>query len=415
MTRRRRSILACTLAAAAVAFAVPAALNARQGTVTATDGRVFAGEVTEQPDAVVIDRSGIQVTLPREQVKGVDYGSFADKFAERLDALNKKSPKDISARVALAREAFDEKEYDLALRALDSARAIDPGNKQVADLTTAIRSQRRLGQGAENPPPPAPPRDVNGAAPGGVAPPEPKEYVTDAQVNRIRQAELQPNDRTVHVRFLNGVDRKYVETANIPFRDFRQQGQAEQALAVLSGASDEVRDSVQIATDPRALADFRRVVQPALLAGCATSTCHGSAAGGKLILFNETSERATYSNFYVLSTYKQKVGDEEKGSIFSGPKVQAMFDPRPARPVAAAELRFAGERRDLPAPQGRNLHRHLPRPHRPALPRDRRVDGQDPQADRPGLRHRLHPPPAAALPPPPPPPPRSRRGSQYGL
>ena len=327
MTRRRRSILACTLAAAAVAFAVPAALNARQGTVTATDGRVFAGDVTEQPDAVVIDRSGIQVTLPREQVKGVDYGSFADKFAERLDALNKKSPKDIAARVALAREAFDEKEYDLALRALDSARAIDPSNKQVADLTTAIRSQRRLGQGAANPPPPPPPgRDANGAAPGGVAPPEPKEYVTDAQVNRIRQAELQPNDRTVRVRFLNGVDRKYVETANLPFRDFRQKSQAEQALAVLSGASDEVRDSVQIATDPRALADYRRVVQPAVLAGCATSACHGSAAGGKLVLFNETSERATYSNFYILASYKQKVGDEEKGSIFAGPKVQSMLD-----------------------------------------------------------------------------------------
>lgn len=342
MTRRRRTILAASLAT--IAFAVPSLLVARQGTVTTTDGRTFAGDVSETPDAVVIDRSGIQVKLPRGQVKGVDYSTFEEKFDQRLAGLDKSAPKDVAGRVALAREAFNEKQYDLALRALDNARAIDPNDAAVADLTTAVRSQRRLqqaggGDAASDNDPTNPPPARNGDSP--VANREDSgDWLTDAQVNRVRQAELTPADRTVRVRFDGGVDRKYVEAKNIPFRDFRKMSQAEQALAVLEGADDETKDKVTIATDPKSMLEYRRVVQPAVLAGCATSACHAVAAGGKFALFNDTAERPTYSNFYILATYQQKVGDAaDKGSVFGGPALRSMIDR--AQPDQSLLLNYA--------------------------------------------------------------------------
>ena len=136
------------------------------------------------------------------------------------------------------------------------------------------------------------------------------------------------------------MDKKYIDSKNIPFRDFRHQGQAEQALAVLEGASDDVKDKVLITTDPKSMLEFRRVVQPAVLAGCATSNCHGTAAGGSFILYSDTAERPTYTNFYILATYQQTVGDKAAaGSVFGGPAKRAMIDR--AQPDQSLLLNFA--------------------------------------------------------------------------
>jgi hypothetical protein len=61
-----------------------------------------------------------------------------------------------------------------------------------------------------------------------------------------------------------------------------------------------------------------------ILTGCASSNCHGGVHGGGFILYNETSDPATYTNFYILAKYTKKIG-EGKG-MFSGPAERKMIE-----------------------------------------------------------------------------------------
>src|SRR5207248_5362268 len=66
-------------------------------------------------------------------------------------------------------------------------------------------------------------------------------------------------------------------------------------------------------TDPQALADYRRAIQPLVLNNCATIGCHGGHNAGQFFFFFNNPERddVAYTNFYILQNYKQTLGDKE--------------------------------------------------------------------------------------------------------
>src|SRR5688572_30259668 len=103
-TRTALSGLLLGLTVAIVAWGKP-------GIVTINDGQTFEGDVIEGRNSVTIKRAGAQqVTINKGNVKEIRYtGAAGDAFQERMAKLNKN---DVAGRIALAREASAQGEYD---------------------------------------------------------------------------------------------------------------------------------------------------------------------------------------------------------------------------------------------------------------------------------------------------------------
>ena len=151
--------------------------------------------------------------------------------------------------------------------------------------------------------------------------------LTEEQVNRIRQVELQPADlgNPPRIRFEERAVQRFVESRpEINFRAFNAEPDVTKALYMVDAAADpEVLSDVVIATDPGSLAAFKQNVHTAVLQGCATSACHGSpdpSKHGGFRLYNEGRDDATvYTNFYTIVRTGVDVPNPT-GGAFGGPE-----------------------------------------------------------------------------------------------
>src|SRR5439155_18656619 len=94
--------------------------------------------------SVTVTMRGIPTTIERSHIATITYPqttSFPDAFAQRMAKLD---ARDVNGRLALAREAFDQREYVLARDAVESALRIDPNNSDAVALRETIQSQMRL-------------------------------------------------------------------------------------------------------------------------------------------------------------------------------------------------------------------------------------------------------------------------------
>jgi hypothetical protein len=115
---------------------------AKPGVVVTRDGRKLEGDVTERDNQVIINMHGVDTIMARDDVTSINIPeAFNKEFADRLAKL---SDKDVAGRIALARWAFDQRQYGKAREALDSALAIDPNNREAVDLQNVITSQMKL-------------------------------------------------------------------------------------------------------------------------------------------------------------------------------------------------------------------------------------------------------------------------------
>ena len=133
MTRSRRGVMPCVLLTAVLCLS-PAALHARPGVVTTTDGQRFEGEVesdAQDASVVIVKVRGIPMRIEKSRVASTEYTeSFEKQFAERMAKL---APNDVNGRLALAREALNERQYVLA--------------RDAADRLAAAGARRRIGAG----------------------------------------------------------------------------------------------------------------------------------------------------------------------------------------------------------------------------------------------------------------------------
>lgn len=289
------------------------------GAVILDDGRTIEGEITEREADVVVKARGVTTTLPRERIIRIDYGTFAERFEQMIASL---ATDDFSGHVALSRLAYDRREYELALRAVNAALLIDATNLEARDLERAIQRQITLEANRPAPiePEPAAPRadtgdaEANPAAPTRTARPD---LLTDEQINRIRFLELKKSDR-VRINFQGNVRQEYVKTqTRLTFRDFTQKPEVEQALDIFNSGDDKLMSRVRIMSDPPALETYLRRVGPAVVQGCATSKCHGDPKSSFRLVSPVNSREGHYTNFFLLSQYAAQSKAPPVDNIFA--------------------------------------------------------------------------------------------------
>lgn len=314
-------------AAALVMAAIPCVAVGAPGVVVTHSGARYEGEVTERLDDVIITIRGVQTIVNRGDVASITLTeSFERQFRERAARLE---PNDVESRIALARWAMEKEQYGAAREMLDAALDIDPNNGEANELATIVRGQLRL-------------RAARPAAPAGDAgagrrdapatrgtdaatdqPPAPlKKLLSPDEVQALRRAEWRPGD-VVRVRVDTRVARQFAQDFNRPWREFVSRRAGEQAQDMLRDGTPEHRRGVQILTDPPAIAEFRRTVQPIVLNGCAASGCHGgpNPSTAFALVTPADNEAAMATNFYLLMTAARKLDATAAtgtGRIFGG-------------------------------------------------------------------------------------------------
>lgn len=316
MTIRDRfnSGMAWTLGAALAVGLLAGPAFAKPGIVKTRDA-TYQGEVSEDEEGkVTVAVRGIPMVINRRDVVSIQYVESAeDEFQKRLAGLQ---PQDVKGRIELARWAYGQQQYDLARRGAEAALAVDPNNREATDLLTMLRRQQEM---ERNPPPRGNAGNGNGGNGGngnaGGAPPPAggtpigdRKLLSNDDVNLIRQSEVALNE-DFRVNFLADVRRKFAEKDQRNLQDFSRLPMSVQARTIIDRAPD-MRNDVRLTTDPAALAGFKRQVQPAILQGCATSGCHSGKTGGGFVLFNPAeNDQAAYTNFYIITQYTRKEGD----------------------------------------------------------------------------------------------------------
>ena len=169
-------------------------------------------------------------------------------------------------------------------------------------------------------------------------------FLSEEQINRIKQQELRPRDAgEVSFRFLDDVLREFPKgRPDLTYEQFDRGSDMEKALFILQNGTAEQAADVVVRGDPLPLRVWREEVGPVVLRGCATSACHGTAdpadAAGWYLYPNADSEDARYTNFYATVAYQSKIGDDagddrqaEGGNLFPKPDRQMVDRQRPAR------------------------------------------------------------------------------------
>lgn len=307
------------------------ALQAQEGQVTTIDGRTFEGQITESGDEIVINTNGIITTLKRSDVTQIEYGSPEERLRTRLGQV---SEENAAGRLDIAEEAIRRDLLDLADEIVQGVLERHPNDRRADNLAARINRERELtrsrGQGRDRNPPAnrgrdrqAPPQQ-GGRSNAGPAQARLGDLLSDEQINRVRQAELQEADaagRSPRIRFENRVIRRFVDSQQgLDFREFNRAGDVQKALYILANTNDEeIIDDVMIVTDPRSLLTFKQRVHQTVIETCATSQCHGGRepVGGFLLYPDGREDPTVYTNFVSLSMAERLV-DDPTGGAFGG-------------------------------------------------------------------------------------------------
>lgn len=294
-------------------------LLAKPGIVKTKDGRTLEGDVTEKSDGVVIAIRGISSNIARDNIESVQYtGTIEEQYARKVASL----PKNPTAKdhLDLARWLFDAKAYELSTKEVDAALQLDSNNVEANTLYSTIQSQLRMERN-KLPVTPGPGPAVGtgvkpAVTPGGGGQPRTAtmhKYLSAEEINMLKQAEWPAGDATVKISLNSETKRKYVASAQESAAAFNALSPLEQAKKILANGTAEQRKEVKITNDPAPLADFKKSIQPMILSGCAATSCHGGATGGKLFLYGTPdSDAASYTNFYLLTQAKARVAGSER-------------------------------------------------------------------------------------------------------
>lgn len=297
-----------------------ASVLAAPGVVRTRNGQLYLGDVIEAVDRVTINVGGIDTAIERGEIASIEYGTFEELFEQKLAAL---PPNDAKGRIGLARDAFSVKRYLLSARALELALQIAPDDAEATALLTAVRNQLRLERERK----PVPPSTGPSGAPGtGAAPRLEKVVISGEQVNLVRLHELSPRDN-VPVRIDIEVKRRMADKLNASMVQFNRLSPMQQAMLILERGDKSMLSGVQVQRDPASLLEFRQKIQPMVLQGCATATCHGGSLAGQFILYQPANDDpTTYTNFLILQHYRKKVSGDANAGIFGGEISAKMID-----------------------------------------------------------------------------------------
>ncbi|HWP39761.1 MAG TPA: hypothetical protein VNL70_02460 [Tepidisphaeraceae bacterium] len=311
----RRAVLLFSALGAVLA----ASTFAEQGIVRTRDGQTYQGDVTVGNEVVRIRLHGVETILQKADIESIELKrDYEADFRQRLAGLDEK---DVAGRIALAREAFDRRRYDLAREALENALNVDPNSREATDMLRLVQRQIELERDRAQTADQA--SSAGAAAPSTPAsrlPPAPvhtadRRLLTPADVEIIRRKELKSGDSGVRISIDPVVRKRFAESQNMTLAEFNAKSPVQQALEIFEKGDPQMQQRVRITSDPPAILEFRRQIQPMVLQNCATAACHGGSAGAGLILYSPAdNDLVTYTNFYILMTYEKPIADA--GGVF---------------------------------------------------------------------------------------------------
>lgn len=284
----------------------------KTGMVKTTDGRTLEGDITDKGAEGVAVRTKVgSVTIARAEVASITYfDSIEEAYKQRVAQLPK--PPAVKDHLELARWLYDVRAYDLARVEVGKAMILDPNSADADNLRKAIERTAMI----ERTKPPVTP-EVRPPETRPVVQPAPRDRkLLDAdQINIIRQWELKTTDR-VNVRFVGDVKKRFTDYDNRDPRVFSALTPMDQTLVILQRGTEEMRKDVRIASDPQALADYKRAVQGVILQGCASANCHSTPKAGKFLLVTPANnDEAAYTNFYILTQYAASIDGAKRKAI----------------------------------------------------------------------------------------------------
>jgi len=293
------------LAAAVLAVAV-----GQTKVVTLRDGRKMEGQVTVSADGKSYEiktKSGVTVSFPADHVVSVEeLVTPADEYAQRLEKIDPNSATD---RYELALWAHKEGLLEKAREQLREALKLKPDYLDAQLLLRQVNAKIRATSRPARLPGPTATQPARGRG---------QEWLlSDDDVSRIRLEELQPDD-VVSIRFRDDVLDRFVtlmqgrqefvdpEYENV-FYAMRNVDKALYILENVSATNSQIKDDIRVQSDPRVMLTFKSRIWPSVRRRCATPTCHGGeepVAGLKFYSVMSPSDRAIYTNYLILDTYK---------------------------------------------------------------------------------------------------------------
>ncbi len=280
-------------------------LYARLGIVQTKDGTTYEGDITEAGDSIQMTHvAGVEgpMVIKRANIQGKI--TYPDEIGTQVhDALGKLPASDVASRISLARTAIQYHAYDAAQEAVNQAAAKDPNNREVAELRAQLA--KLLPPATLPTTTPATPTTNESTGPlassTGVGVFVVKRPITPAEINRIKQVEMRPDERGLRVKIDADTRRKFLAGyIDMTAAEFAKLPPLDQANLILSKGKENLRGGVQIQTDPASVADFKKAVNRPVVAGCAAAGCHSGPKSGSFSLALANNDAAIYTNFLVL-------------------------------------------------------------------------------------------------------------------
>jgi hypothetical protein len=285
-------------------------LMARDGTVVTKDGQSYEGDVTEKGDIIEIKSADVTgpIGIKKANVQSVQY---VDDTAATVKAnLAKLDKRDVKARIALAHQAFDGRAYEVARQALSEAQAIEPNNREAADLLAQVN--RHLAPASQ---PTAPEPAAGGPpAPGPATKPAldvfiAKREVTPEEINRIRQVEWRKDEPLpIKVRIDRDVVTKFLTTyTELTRQEFAKLPADQQGSLILTKGRPDLRTGVHVESDPVSILEYRKNVHHVVVQGCAVAGCHSANKAGTFNLVSGNNDVAVYTDYLILQKYSKSI------------------------------------------------------------------------------------------------------------
>ncbi len=244
------------------------------------------------------------------------------EYAQRVARLK---PGDLAGHYDLALWCKAQGAYELVRKQCTLILAQD-GDHEQAKLLLKL-AMRHLRAPEETERSGEPPRDTSGEQFGLLG-----RIISDEEIRRIRWMEmLNEEPRPLSIQFKSKVIQRFLEamegtagfTTRQERRDFLRLKPTEKLQLIRKYTSDRFRtrvlqrdtgdqviEDIIIKTDPKRMADFERRVLPPVLAGCATSNCHGNPEKSRFTLYTDRvmSKNKVYTNYLIMHRYR--VGDQ---------------------------------------------------------------------------------------------------------
>jgi len=306
---------------------------ARQAEVVKTNGQVLKGELVKKTaDEIILqDSSGIKIKIPNTEVKSFKLlKTIEEEYAERTAALK---PDDKEGRYKLAYEMNEKKAYHLAEKELVGLAAKFPNDKRITLLLRLVRLKGANKAAPTNPATKktktkskAPVAKTTAATAGN------RELISQEGINSIRVYEYNFSasprpavriPREVLDEFMtkfkgerytdaDGNERAIPKTRTEQNKFFALRGSKswQQLDAIMyfgrSGAR-EYYSKIEVLGDPPALKAFKTTAYRYVTNYFRSNFGDGAAVEG-LYLFQGNTVEQVYSNFYILSQFKDESG-----------------------------------------------------------------------------------------------------------